>query len=80
MSFRSNESQQMSIFDSTYNLTEREKMILLRVKKGQTSKIIANELNLSVNTIKTHRLSICKKLAVNSMAEAIVVAEKHGYI
>jgi DNA-binding CsgD family transcriptional regulator len=62
------------------HLTEREKMILLRVKKGQTSKIIANELNLSVNTIKTHRLSICKKLAVNSMAEAIVVAEKHGYI
>lgn len=40
MSFRSNESQQMSIFDSTYNLTEREKKAL----ENSWAKVFAEEI------------------------------------
>ena len=40
MSFRSNESQQMSIFDSTFNLTEREKKAL----ENSWAKVFSEEI------------------------------------
>mgnify|MGYP000935803801 FL=1 len=53
------------------NLTEREIEILNFLKKGLSYKMIAEECNLSIDTIRTHIKKIYKKLQVNSATEAI---------
>lgn len=53
-----------------------EKVILEHIKKGMTNEEIATNLNLSVPTIKTHRMRIFKK----TMAEALTVIGNHNLI
>lgn len=60
-------------FDLDASLSIVEKVILQRVQKGLTIEEIADNLNLSVSTIKTHRMRIFKKLLVKSMPEALTV-------
>ena len=60
-------------FDLASTLSVMEKAILKRVQKGMTIEEIADSLNLSVSTIKTHRTRIFKKLQVRSMPEALTV-------
>lgn len=52
-------------------LTEREQDVLLRLTSGLTNPQIAEELYLSVSTIKFHISEIYKKLHVSSRAEAV---------
>lgn len=54
-------------------LSIAEKAVLLRAKKGMSNEEIANDLFLSQNTIKSHKMHIFKKLGVSSIAEALVV-------
>ncbi|TCI85512.1 response regulator transcription factor [Tenacibaculum sp. M341] len=56
-------------------LSERENEILNLLAKGKSYASIADELFLSVNTIKTHTRNIYEKLQVNSKKEII---EKYG--
>lgn len=58
-------------------LSKREKIILTRIMKGKTSKEIANELNISLSTVKTIRGRIFKKLNVKSISEALVVVRNY---
>lgn len=53
------------------NLTERESEIVGLLLKGRTYKMIAEELFLSENTVKTHIKNIYSKLNINSKAELI---------
>lgn len=59
--------------DLDASLSTQEKLILQRVQKGLTIEEIAEDLNLSVSTIKTHRMRIFKKLLVKSMPETLTV-------
>ncbi|RZK54755.1 MAG: response regulator transcription factor [Pedobacter sp.] len=52
-------------------LTARETEILEHVVKGFSYKMIASELDISVETIRSHIKKIYKKLQVNSATEAI---------
>jgi DNA-binding NarL/FixJ family response regulator len=52
-------------------LTERENEILQELVKGCSYKMIADKLELSIDTIRTHIKKIYKKLQVNSATEAI---------
>ncbi|MGE5654383.1 MAG: response regulator transcription factor [Bacillota bacterium] len=52
-------------------LTERERQIADLLSRGRTYKMIAGELFLSENTVKTHIKSIYSKLGVQSKAELI---------
>ena len=55
---------------SRYNgLTSREREILQKLVTGRTSKEIAGELYISVNTVDTHRARIMHKLDVHSLTE-----------
>ena len=58
------------------SLTPREKEILILIGHGLTSKEIASELRLSVETVKNHRKSICRKLSLHSTAELVAHAAK----
>ena len=55
-------------------LSERELDVLSKVADGKTNKEIADELFVSVNTIKTHILNIYEKLDVQNRTQATVKA------
>lgn len=50
-------------------LSDREMQILELIASGKTISGIANEINLSVNTISTYRTRILEKLVLNNNAE-----------
>lgn len=65
----------------SYNtLSEREVEVLLLIAKEYTSAKIAEELNLSVNTIESHRKNIFKKLQVKNVAGMVMEAARLGYL
>ncbi len=55
----------------TNPLSDREFEILALISKGKTNKEIANDVFVSVNTIKTHTKNIYEKLGVNNRTEAV---------
>lgn len=52
-------------------LTEREQAVLSLLRRSMSTSEIARQLYLSVNTVKTHRRSIYRKLGVSTRQEAI---------
>jgi two-component system response regulator NreC len=52
-------------------LTDRERTIVRMVADGKITKEIADELNISVRTVETHRSKIMKKLNVSNASEMI---------
>lgn len=56
------------------NLTERESEVLELLIEGKANKEIANDLNLSINTVKTHVRSIIDKMAVDSRTQVAIKA------
>jgi DNA-binding NarL/FixJ family response regulator len=63
--------QQKQKANDAYKLTSREKDILLLLSKGNSAKMIAAALDLSLDTIRTHTKHIYDKLHVNSQIEAV---------
>lgn len=61
-------------------LTEREQQVLMQVSKGATDKEIAAELNISLNTVKTHVRNILSKLHVRTRREAAKVSQAKGIL
>ena len=55
-------------------LSARERDILTAVAKGKTNKEIADELNISIHTVITHRKNISHKLGINSISGLTVYA------
>ena len=58
--------------DKYNNLTEREKEVLELIIQGKSNPHIANELILSIHTVKAHLESIYKKLGVHNKVQAAV--------
>jgi len=59
--------------------TKREAEIINAIQKGLTNKEIAQEMNLSPSTIKTHTNNIYKKTKVNSRAKLLEKLRKFRY-
>ncbi len=55
-------------------LTRREKGILKMIVNGKNNREIADELDISIRTIETHRANIMKKLQVKNAVELVRVA------
>jgi DNA-binding CsgD family transcriptional regulator len=53
------------------NLTKREKEILLLISKGYASKQIADNFQISINTVNNHRSNILSKTGCSNTFEAI---------
>ena len=66
--------QQKNLQDSYELLTEREKEVLRLFAHGKSNKEAATSLDLSVNTIETHRNSLMKKLNLHNTAEIVLYA------
>ena len=61
-------------------LTPREKEVLTYIARGYPNKQIADELDISEQTIKNHVTSSLRKLNANSRTHAVVQAIKQGLI
>lgn len=61
-------------------LTDREREILIFIVKGESNKRIAQQLNISVRTVETHRMSLRRKLGVITSAGLVHYALKQGWI
>jgi len=61
---------------SNQEMTQREQDVLLKIAEGKTNQTIADELFLSLHTVKSHLKNIFIKLDVASRAEAIVLLNK----
>jgi DNA-binding CsgD family transcriptional regulator len=61
-------------------LSKREIQILKMVKEGLLSKEISNNLNISLNTVNTHRQRVLEKLGANNSMEAVAFASKLGLL
>ena len=72
--------QQRGLEDSYDLLTEREKEILQLLAEGKSNKDIATMLNLSINTVETHRTRIMQKLNLHSAAEIVLYAVRRRII
>lgn len=60
--------------DETKTLSQREKEVVLGIVKGLSNKEIAAEMNVSVNTVMTHRRNITAKLQIHSAAGLTIYA------
>ncbi len=58
------------------SLSKREIQILNMIREGKTNKEIAEEYNLSVRTIETHRMNILRKFNVSNFDELIKIDDE----
>ncbi|KJZ33620.1 response regulator transcription factor [Pseudomonas sp. PDM10] len=61
-------------------LTPRENQVLYKMAQGLNNKEMARELDISVRTVETHRLSIRRKLNIDKPAALVKYAIDHGII
>lgn len=66
--------QQHKTADNNYKLTKREVEILKNLSKGNSYKMIAADLFIAVDTVRTHIKHIYEKLQVHSQTEAVCKA------
>lgn len=67
-------SREGSVDVQSYELTQREKEVLVYIAKGLMNKEIADKLNLSVHTVISHRKNITQKTDIKSIAGLTVYA------
>ncbi len=72
--------EQLSQEESSEGLSEREMDVLRLLPSGSSNKIIAIQLGLSENTVKSHISHIFAKLGVQSRAEAVSTAMQRGLL
>jgi DNA-binding NarL/FixJ family response regulator len=66
----------MSPASKNYDLSQREKDVLYSLVNGNSYKMVASSLKISIDTVRTHIRNIYEKLQVNSKSEAVAKALK----
>lgn len=66
--------------NTEYNLSEREKQVLQLLTNGYSYKMIASEMFIAIDTVRSHIKKIYEKLQVNSKGEAVAKAFKDKLI
>lgn len=60
--------------------SEREREVLILLAQGLSNKAIALQLDISVRTAETHRLSVRRKLEIDSAAGLAKFAIEQGWL
>lgn len=60
--------------------TERERQVLATLLRGMSNKVIASELNLSQNTVKSHISRIMHKLHAKNRTEAVILFQHPAHV
>ena len=61
------------ILDGLKTLTPREHEVLSQVVSGRLNKEIADELGITIRTVKEHRGRVMEKMEANSLAELVTM-------
>jgi DNA-binding NarL/FixJ family response regulator len=61
-------------------LTDREREVLQLIAEGKSNQAIAQELNLGVRTVETHRANLMSKLDLHNVADVVRFAFEHGVV
>lgn len=64
----------------TAQLTERQREVLKLLATGMTSKETASLMQISIRTVESHRINISRKLGLNSIADLVRYAVRHGIV
>jgi DNA-binding NarL/FixJ family response regulator len=62
----------------TFNLSDRERDVLKLLVKGYSYKMIADELFIAIDTVRSHIKKIYEKMHVNSKSEAVALAFRNN--
>jgi DNA-binding NarL/FixJ family response regulator len=65
---------------SADELSFREIQVLRNVASGRSNKIVADSLQISVDTVKGHMKNILAKLHANDRTHAVTIAMKRGFL
>ena len=68
------------VVSESYDLTDREKEILISVSSGNTNKEIALSFGISIHTVMSHRKNIIRKTGIKSISGLTVYALLNGLI
>lgn len=74
-----NEAGETHSGDTAAQLSERERDIVRSLVRGRTAGEMADELYISVNTVKSHLKSVYRKLGVSSRQAAVKRARELGH-
>jgi two-component system, NarL family, nitrate/nitrite response regulator NarL len=72
--------EELSVRRAVERLTAREREVLQALAEGLESKEIADKLNVTIETERTHMVNILHKLGVHSRLQALVFAARHGVV
>jgi DNA-binding NarL/FixJ family response regulator len=61
-------------------LTDRERQILVLLSRGMANRAIAEDLHLSINTVRNYVQAILIKLDAHSKLEAVATGVREGVI
>lgn len=64
--------------EENYELSDREREVLIAVAQGLSSKEIADKLCISIHTVNSHRKNITHKTGIKSVAGLAVYAMLHN--
>ena len=67
-------------FQSSVELTARERQVLSLVVQGLSNRDVANRLGVSVKTVDHHRSNLMRKVDVHSATELMVYAMREGLL
>src|SRR4028119_529409 len=76
----SNDNRSNIMINETNQLSEREREILRLVATGLSNQQIANQLGISVNTVKVHLRNVFRTIGVASRTEATMYAVRAGIV
>ena len=68
------EQGETNSYSDSHDLSERERDVLILVAKGLANKEIAEQLNISIHTVMSHRKNITHKTGIKSVAGLTVYA------
>ena len=69
-----------SVHDDIPIPTARELEILQLINDGLNSRKISDKLNISIQTVQTHRKNLMAKYKVNKVVDLILLAQKHKLV
>jgi DNA-binding NarL/FixJ family response regulator len=72
--------QKQGVLQAIERLTPREIELLRALAEGLESREIAEKMNITVETERTHMVNILRKLGVRSRLQALVFAARHGLV
>ncbi|MDQ3018218.1 MAG: response regulator transcription factor [Bacteroidota bacterium] len=66
--------------ENTFNLSPREHEVLVMISEGHSYQEIADRMNVSLSTVKTHASNLFSKMDVQRRTQAVMLAQKSGII